>query len=303
MIEKQYTGEAYIGVVGPEVGPFVCRESIERIARRDGDLPPKYVYATKGYEARQLHINNFLYETRKDWLLLLDHDQYFPQDTLERLRRHGQPYVSGFYMRRSIRPMCPVWFYPFDGTWPMKPYAEKPEPGKLHELGASGWGCILVHREVLETVRDEVLRGEDMVLEDDMDVWPYDLANVMEAIGTLRALVEERPKVAVLRPALESVYRVLAAELRPLRGVKHPMVGSDIRFPFFAKAAGYTLWGDPDVRCGHNIQYELSPNDWAQTPDEQIAAIAAKFGEAWQAEHDEIMPTLARLEDLAGGTE
>ena len=46
-------------------------------------------------------------------------------------------------------------------------------------------------------------------------------------------------------------------------------MGSDIRFPFFARQAGFTLWGDPDVRCGHMLNYPLSPDDYSGILPEQ----------------------------------
>lgn len=298
MDEQLYVGEAFIGTVGPETIPAECRDSIDSILRRAGDLPPCHTYATKGYEARQMHINTFLYKTKKDWLLLLDHDMTFPPGTLEQLRQHGKPYVSGYYMRRSTKPIAPVWFKPFQ-SWPMEPWGKQPEKGKLHELGASGWGCILIHREVLERVRDEILKDEPHVIEDDMDVWPYDLAVVMKALGTLRALVADKPRVAILRPALAECYRVLAHEIRPIRGRKEP-VGSDIRFPFLAKACGYTLWGDPDVRCGHNIQYRLSPDDYEAVTAEGLAETQAKLDAHLTPIRKETAKILRRLKRLSG---
>ena len=183
---KEYTGSAYIGIVGSdgEFGP--CRDSIESIARRPGDSPLHFMRATKGYEARQRHINNFI-EGKHDFILLLDQDQTFPPDTLERLRGHKLPYVSGFYMRRNLRTIAPVWYRPSRGKWPMEPWVGTVKGGQLHPLGASGWGCILVHRDVIMGVR-ELLKGEWEVLEDDMDIYPYDLKRLLDAINGLDEL-------------------------------------------------------------------------------------------------------------------
>ena len=111
----------YIGVVGPETIPTQGMLSILNIRTRPGDTPPHFIMATKGYEARQKHINDFM-ESEHEWLLLLDHDMIFADDTLERLRSHNLPYVSGYYMRRRFAPMVSVWFEPYDGNWPMMPY-------------------------------------------------------------------------------------------------------------------------------------------------------------------------------------
>ena len=34
--------------------------------------------------------------------------------------------------------------------------------------------------------------------------------------------------------------------------------------------AGYQLMGDPEVRCGHNLNYPLHPDSYNQVTDQQI---------------------------------
>ena len=161
-MSEKYTGTCYIGVVGPESENGVCRDSIHNIGRRNGDEGPYFIRATKGYEARQEHVKQFL-SSSHSFILFLDHDQIFPSDTLERLRSHGLPYVSGYYMRRRHNPIAPVWFkYGPNGVWPMEPMTEDPPREKLIKLGASGWGCVLVHRDVITAVRDILARAENM---------------------------------------------------------------------------------------------------------------------------------------------
>ena len=169
-MQDYYTGTAYIGIVGPDTIPVDAVTSIYGIARRPGDAIPRFIQATKGFEARQYHVNDFL-ASKHDWLLLLDHDMIFEPDTLERLRSYGRPYVTGYYLRRKLPPWVSVWFEPFDGRFPMMPYTAIPPKGELVQLGGCGWGCTLVHREVFETMRP-LLNGEHWVLEDDMNVWP-----------------------------------------------------------------------------------------------------------------------------------
>lgn len=271
MTQKIYEGTVYTGVVGPETENGVCRDSIHNIKRREGDLLPRFIRATKGYEAREMHINAFLNETDCAFILLLDHDQTFPPDTLEKLRSHKLPYVSGYYMRRRYNPIAPVWFKDNpDNVWPFEPFTDDPERGKLHKLGASGWGCVLIHRDVFTDMKP-ILKGEPYVIEDDMDVWPYDLGGIRRSIDKLQFIMNE---VMERQGFIDSdVNKItdciweLNNETQPLRGTKDP-VGSDIRFPFFAKQAGYTLYGDPDVRCGHMLNYPLSPDDYSSIPDE-----------------------------------
>jgi hypothetical protein len=274
-MQKRYTGSVYIGVVGPENEIGECRDSIERMARRPGDSPVNFIRATKGYEARQMHINNWYSNTNHEYILLLDHDQTFPADTLERLRSHGLPYVSGYYLRRRWAPAFSVWYKPQKSPtdWPMTPWFDDPERGKLHLLGASGWGCILMHRDVITAVRS-ILKGEMEVLEDDMDLYPYDLPRVMGAIHALRKLADTMPDPEIMRPALAEHVKTLEGEIKPLLGTRglageFGLIGSDIRFPFYARCVGYPLYGDPDVRCAHVVNFPLHPDE-----------VSAKAGEA-----------------------
>jgi len=276
--KKEYTGSVYIGVVGTESVHVNAYSSIYKIHTWAGDGAPIYLSATKGFEARQQHINKFL-ASKYDFILLLDGDQTFPADTLDRLRSHKLPYVSGFYLFRSNIPR-PIWFkWQKKNGFPMKPYYEIPEPGKLVKLGASGWGCMLIHREVFEGI-GKILKGEPLVIEDDMDVWPYDLGRILTAIQIL----EEAGESEAVR---KSVIEALREEIRPLRVAKDN-IGSDLRFPFFAREAGFTLWGDPDIRCGHMINYTITPTDLEST--------AKSNPEGFEANRKEYAETIVKRE-------
>ena len=254
------SGSVYIGVAGPDTDIGECRDSIQQIEAPDGSNLT-FGRGTKGYEVRQVHFNNFI-DGEHEWLLLLDHDMIYAPDTLMRLLAHGVDYISGYYLQRRYAPMIPVWFHPSYGEWPLRPFLEKPLPGRLHELGATGWGCVLLHRRVVEGVRERVLKGEWDVIEDDMDLLPYDLSVIMAALrdGDLDAL---------------------RREIVPVRGQfdRRP-VGSDLRYPYLAARAGFTLWGDPDVRPAHLIHYPLAASDYIAQPDETHEALLHDGDEA-----------------------
>ena len=273
MAKKVYTFRAvYIGIVGPENENGECRDSIQNLQRRPGDSPPQFIRATKGYEARQMHLNNFIASTQYDGILLLDIDQKYNPDYLERLRAHGVAYVTGYTMRRRYSPVMPLWFKRGPkGKWPMVPWTAIPESGKLYAIGAAGWGGVLIHRDVIEAVRP-LLKGELEVLEDDLDIYPYDLTKVMGAVRGLNALIDERPSPDTLYPALEAHVKTLRGEIRPLRAAKD-IVGSDLRYPFFAREAGFTLWGDPDAQSAHMLNYPLQASDYAGAGEEYRAAL------------------------------
>lgn len=260
-----YEGTCYIGVVGPDTIPNLAVISIMNMQRREGDASPSLIAATKGYEARQQHIDRFM-DSEHDFILLLDHDMIFEPDTLEKLRSHKMPYVSGYYMRRRYAPIYSVWYEPFR-QWPMRPYLADPPTDELVPLGASGWGCILLHREVIQKTRERVLCGEPDVIEDDMDVWPYDLAKIMRG--------EER--------------------IRPLRGIKSP-IGSDIRYPFYAYHAGYQLYGDASVRPRHIANYPITADDFASQSIGGLAGMLREFDGVISQRQTEIADTFAQWE-------
>jgi hypothetical protein len=249
------TDKVYIAISGNEIEYTDARDSIQLIQRRDGDSLLNFARATKGYESRQQHIDNFL-DTDFDYILFLDGDQVFPRHTLERLRLHGLPFVSGFYPRRRYDVIAPVWYEPYTGELPLKPWTAPLEPDRVYQIGASGWGCILVHRDVILGVR-RLLKGEWEVLEDDMDVMPYDLAAIMGAIRGLRAAVQGRAN------EIESHVATLEREIVPFSYSKQP-VGSDIRFAVFAHLAGYPLYGDTGVDARHVVNYPLGLGDYAR---------------------------------------
>lgn len=272
--KQEYTGSCYVGCVGGELENGECRDSIDNIRLRNGDGLPVFIRATKGYEARQAHFDRWLNGTAHAFMLLLDHDMLFAPDTLERLRAHSLPYVSGFYLRRRFAPIAPIWFkLGKPGVLPMEIFTDVPESGKLVPIGASGWGCLLIHRDVAQAVQQR-LKGEPLVIEDDMDVWPYDLPAILNAVMGLRALIAEKVSAGTLRPALREHVETLEREIRILRGARD-CIGSDIRFPFFARLAGYTLMGDPDVKPAHMLNYPLSASDHAGQGEDNLKNAAA----------------------------
>jgi len=258
--QQRRLASVYIGVVGSELENGICTDSIRNLTIRVGDSPPRFIRATKGYEARQAHLDYFEHETNHGAILMLDSDMVFAPDSLERLRSHGIPYITGYYMRRMYQPIIPVMFDSNPaGSWPFEPMTRDPARGKLHPVGASGRGCILLHREVL-TAAKTLLRGEQYVLEDDMDIWPYDPIKVIKAVRQLKKL-KEADTSFLNYPKARLLVDFLFKELRPLR-MQNDVVGSDIRFPYLAHAAGYQLMLDPDVRPSHHINYMLSPEDY-----------------------------------------
>lgn len=288
---KKLEGSCYIGVVGSETENDEARDSIEQMKRRKGDTKPSYIRATKGYEARQMHLNNWYENTKYPFILLLDRDMKFPVFTLERLRSYGLPYISGLYMRRRYNPMAPVWFeYSQQPQMPMIPYTGIPTANTLYKIGASGWGCILLHRKVVKAIKP-ILKGEPEIIEDDMDVMPYNLGRVMRSIKTLEiALNRGTLTINQMRRAVKA----LREEIIPLRAVKD-IVGSDIRFPFYARLAGYDMYGDSGVLCEHMLNYPLSPIDYTGQPAANVRDVTNAIRNDAAKEVSRIQKALATL--------
>jgi hypothetical protein len=262
---KKYTGSCYIATVGSEQEYGPARDSIEKIITRNKDFRAEPIRATKGYEARQAHLDNWYNKTKHPFILFLDSDMIFPVNTLERLRAHKAPFVSGFYMRRTIRPVAPVWFERgANGVMPLKPLMAVLEVNKTYPIGASGWGCMLIHRDVIAAMKP-ILKGELEIIEDDMDVYPYDLKKVLTG----------------------------KEQLIPLRGIKDEIVGSDIRFPFYAQLAGFPLMGDTGVACLHVTNYPVALDDWLNQPAFSMRDMSLMVNEEDRKEREKIRKAIA----------
>ncbi len=140
-------------------------ETFKEIKMRKGDAKTTNP-GTRGDIARELACDTFLSKPDPadgkffDALLMLDLDQKFPIDTLEKLRKHDLDMVTGHYMKRATRPMQSIWQYSPDGTWPYIPVLNIPRDG-LHKIATTGHGCVLIKRKVLEDVRDYLPEGDN----------------------------------------------------------------------------------------------------------------------------------------------
>lgn len=118
---------------------------------------------TRGDSARQHHCEVFMAEPDKwDALLLLDGDQTFPDDMVDRLWSHGVDIVSGLYFRRTFPP-APV-AYAASEKWPLQPLFEWKHlinDKGLVPIGATGFGCVLIKRNVFEYFDKHILKPKE----------------------------------------------------------------------------------------------------------------------------------------------
>ena len=165
----------YLAAVGNFLSPIRAVASIERIKRREGDSDVQHLSWTSGTLARQIHVERFL-ETKHDSIFMLDEDMEYPSDCLERLRSHGEPLVSGLYLRRDPAQLLPAaWKEPSRiDDFPMLPLLDFPLDA-LIPAGAIGHGYCLVHREVVLAVQQQAAGGPVM-LRAPMPEWTGDPA-------------------------------------------------------------------------------------------------------------------------------
>jgi hypothetical protein len=86
----------------------------------------------------------------------------------------------------------------------------------------------------------------------------------------------------------------LKEEIRPLRAVKD-IVGSDIRFPFYARLAGFDLHGDSAVLCEHMLNYPLNPNDYISQPAANVRDVTIAIRNDVMRESERIQKARAEL--------
>lgn len=123
--------------------------------------------------AREILLNEFL-RGDSDYVFILDADMILPRHALLRMLAHGKKVVSGFYFSRGDR-TWPIVFRPDEPTtlWPKTRWFDYPQGG-LHEVGATGHGCLLIHRSIFERLEppysrlgpfmDQPLVGSDVRL-------------------------------------------------------------------------------------------------------------------------------------------
>lgn len=148
----------YVALIGGELEHRHAVQSQHALKFKPGDKLATYE-VTRGDTAREQAIRDFL-DTDYDRLLLLDSDQHFHRDTLERLRAHDLDVVAGLYFRRMV-PLVPVAYYPSE-EWPLCPMWVYPRAG-LVEIGGHGFGCVLIKRRVLELIGDTLKPEEPFI--------------------------------------------------------------------------------------------------------------------------------------------
>lgn len=96
-----------------------------------------------------------------DYFLSLEQDVIPPKDIIERLLQHKKPVVAGvYYMEYNVKKqeniigkkILPLLYKKHDKEHLVQLTPEEIEQPKLLQIAASGLGCMLIHRSVLEKI-------------------------------------------------------------------------------------------------------------------------------------------------------
>jgi len=112
-------------------------------------------------KSRNVGVKYFLDNTNDDWMFMVDSDQYITPDAFAKLINAADsqevPFVSGLYFAaywpkpNELEPVPLI--YVNKGEAGVLPYYDYPKDS-LVEVYAAGTGCMLIHRSVLEKLRE-----------------------------------------------------------------------------------------------------------------------------------------------------
>jgi hypothetical protein len=139
------------GLTGP-MQHVKSYRSFRDIIIRDGDALTEPEEFTRGDVMRMTLCDTFLENKQFDAIALLDLDMVHPKDLLENLRSHDLPMVTAHYWKRRT-PMESI--VGIGESWPYKSLKDLPDTG-LMEVSTSGFGAVLIKREVVEAVAKHV---------------------------------------------------------------------------------------------------------------------------------------------------
>ena len=149
--------KVFVAGVSSERQFVTSLDSFEEITIQPGDERKKN-YTSRGDYARAKLCDEFLRRKEFNAIFLADLDMVYPQGVLEQLRFHDLDMVTGHYFKRKNNPIESIVSISSDGTWPYYPLLEIPDDG-LHEIACTGFGNVLIKREVVEAVKKMVPRG------------------------------------------------------------------------------------------------------------------------------------------------
>jgi len=156
--------EGKIVIATPSVRGEVPMDFYQRVVAmilKTREKYPKLKFATmtSGYtyvhQARQQMVDSFLNDSTGDYMLWIDDDNIPQEDGLIRLLEHNKPIVSGIYFKRRppYEPIIMMDRRSGIGSERRADIFREGEKG-LIKVHSTGFGFILIKREVLEKMRE-----------------------------------------------------------------------------------------------------------------------------------------------------
>jgi hypothetical protein len=155
------------------------------------------------------------------WLFFWDSDIIIPSYALTRLVSHNLPIVSGLYYRRHPQVFPEAFKYDEHGIYRPLTVEEiqmlTSTGNPLIEVDGCGAGCLLIHRTVLERLKDKV---------------------------PLRRVAHRGPP-----PAKFEYYEFFSWQMGRVEA--GPSYSEDLAFCDLARKEGFKIYVDTKVSCGH----------------------------------------------------
>lgn len=147
-------------------------------------------------------IGRYFLKSEHEYLFFVNDDMIYPKYALTKLLEHQKDITCGVYLRRGF-PFEPVIYDFIDERGMVRPHYFKDGECGLIQIRACGSGVTLIHRRVLETMKQPWWR-----------------------LGTIQP----------------------------------DLISEDLTFSRESGEAGFEIWCDLDVRCGHIILAPVFPH-------------------------------------------
>lgn len=170
-IVQEYSGEADVLIVDNSIGKeyaSLIRLHCDNLDIKDKITVTHMCKSGKTTREKQRRSQDILWEQtllgNYDYLYLIESDVYPPKNSIEKLLRHKKKVVSGVYslQNEEVGPILCLMGYNRtpEGEYYWEPEANLKKLQKMcgeHPLKvyACGLGCIMIHKEVLKTIRPE----------------------------------------------------------------------------------------------------------------------------------------------------
>ena len=184
------------------------------------DLPPHSTLTIKQRGGADFARNSIVKELNKDWLFFMDSDQTFAPDALKRLLSWNVDIVSGLVFQRGGLPEPMIYKYEF-------------EKDKGH-----------FYRSMAEVIGDYLLQHKEL--------WPT-AVNGAIVLPPAQGLLE----CDGVSAGCLLVHRRVFDAIEPpwFQWNEDATAGEDFYFCRKAQEAGFKIFADPSVVCGHISQY------------------------------------------------